>query len=289
MYQLIDGKLLAQKTREKLKKKVEDLKAINIVPKLAVILVGNDPASKVYVRNKSKACQEVGIEYEEILLDENTTMDKLLSIIKKLNDRKDINGILLQSPIPKGLNIQEAFNLIDYRKDVDGFNPINIGKLLTGQDCFISCTPFGIMKMFEEYNIDLTGKNAVVIGRSNIVGKPMAQCLLNKNATVTICHSKTKNIGKITKNADIIVSAVGKINMVTKEMVKPGAVVIDVGMNRNEEGKLVGDVDFENVSKVSSYITPVPGGVGPMTIAMLLNNVVKATKLQNNNCNVNTI
>ena len=282
MYQLIDGKLLAQKTREKLKKEVEDLKAINIVPKLAVILVGNDPASKVYVRNKSKACQEVGIEYEEILLDENTTMDKLLSIIKKLNDRKDINGILLQSTIPKGINIQEAFNLIDYRKDVDGFNPINIGKLLTGQDCFISCTPFGIMKMFEEYNIDLTGKNAVVIGRSNIVGKPMAQCLLNKNATVTICHSKTKNIGKITKNADIIVSAVGKINMVTKEMVKPGAVVIDVGMNRNEEGKLVGDVDFENVSKVSSYITPVPGGVGPMTIAMLLNNVVKATKLQNN-------
>lgn len=282
MYQLIDGKLLAQKTREKLKREVEDLKAINIVPKLAVILVGNDPASKVYVRNKSKACQEVGIEYEEILLDENTTMDKLLSIIKKLNDRKDINGILLQSPIPKGLNIQEAFNLIDYRKDVDGFNPINIGKLLTGQDCFISCTPFGIMKMFEEYNINLTGKNAVVIGRSNIVGKPMAQCLLNKNATVTICHSKTKNIGKITKNADIIVSAVGKINMVTKEMVKPGAVVIDVGMNRNEEGKLVGDVDFENVSKVSSYITPVPGGVGPMTIAMLLNNVVKATKLQNN-------
>ncbi len=282
MYQLIYGKLLAQKTREKLKKEVEDLKAINIVPKLAVILVGNDPASKVYVRNKSKACQEVGIEYEEILLDENTTMDKLLSIIKKLNDRKDINGILLQSPIPKGLNIQEAFNLIDYRKDVDGFNPINIGKLLTGQDCFISCTPFGIMKMFEEYNINLTGKNAVVIGRSNIVGKPMAQCLLNKNATVTICHSKTKNIGKITKTADIIVSAVGKINMVTKEMVKPGAVVIDVGMNRNEEGKLVGDVDFENVSKVSSYITPVPGGVGPMTIAMLLNNVVKATKLQNN-------
>lgn len=282
MYQLIDGKLLAQKTREKLKKEVEDLKAINIVPKLAVILVGNDPASKVYVRNKSKACQEVGIEYEEILLDENTTMDKLLSIIKELNDRKDINGILLQSPIPKGLNIQEAFNLIDYRKDVDGFNPINIGKLMTVQDCFISCTPFGIMKMFEEYNIDLTGKNAVVIGRSNIVGKPMAQCLLNKNATVTICHSKTKNIGEITKNADIIVSAVGKINMVTKEMVKPGAVVIDVGMNRNEEGKLVGDVDFENVSKVSSYITPVPGGVGPMTIAMLLNNVVKATKLQNN-------
>ena len=282
MYQLIDGKLLAQKTREKLKKEVEDLKAINIVPKLAVILVGNDPASKVYVRNKSKACQEVGIEYEEILLDENTTMDKLLSIIKELNDRKDINGILLQSPIPKGLNIQEAFNLIDYRKDVDGFNPINIGKLMTVQDGFISCTPFGIMKMFEEYNIDLPGKNAVVIGRSNIVGKPMAQCLLNKNATVTICHSKTKNIGEITKNADIIVSAVGKINMVTKEMVKPGAVVIDVGMNRNEEGKLVGDVDFENVSKVSSYITPVPGGVGPMTIAMLLNNVVKATKLQNN-------
>lgn len=283
MYQLIDGKLLAQKTREKLKKEVEDLKAINIVPKLAVILVGNDPASKVYVRNKSKACQEVGIEYEEILLDENTTMDKLLSIIKKLNDRKDINGILLQSPIPKGLNIQEAFNLIDYRKDVDGFNPINIGKLLTGQDCFISCTPFGIMKMFEEYNINLTGKNAVVIGRSNIVGKPMSHCLLNKNATVTICHSRTKNLAEITKRADILVAAIGKAEFVKADMVKEGAVVIDVGINRTEEGKLKGDVDFENVSKKASYITPVPGGVGPMTIAMLMNNVVKAAKMQNKN------
>lgn len=281
MYQLIDGKLLAQKTREKLKKEVEDLKAINIVPKLAVILVGNDPASKVYVRNKSKACQEVGIEYEEILLDENTTMDKLLSIIKELNDRKDINGILLQSPIPKGLNIQEAFNLIDYRKDVDGFNPINIGKLMTVQDCFISCTPFGIMKMFEEYNIDLTGKNAVVIGRSNIVGKPMSHCLLNKNATVTICHSRTKNLAEITKRADILVAAIGKAEFVKADMVKEGVVVIDVGINRTEEGKLKGDVDFENVSKKASYITPVPGGVGPMTIAMLMNNVVKAAKMQN--------
>ena len=276
MYQLIDGKLLAQKTREKLKKEVEDLKAINIVPKLAVILVGNDPASKVYVRNKSKACQEVGIEYEEILLDENTTMDKLLSIIKKLNDRKDINGILLQSPIPKGLNIQEAFNLIDYRKDVDGFNPINIGKLLTGQDCFISCTPFGIMKMFEEYNINLTGKNAVVIGRSNIVGKPMAILMLRENATVTVTHSKTRNLKEICKEADILIVAIGKKEFIDASYVKDGAVVIDVGIHRDENNKLSGDVKFDEVEQLCSAITPVPGGVGPMTIAMLMSNCVES-------------
>ena len=243
--------------------------------------MGDDSASKVYIKNKSKACDDVGIEFEEILLDSNTTMDKLLDVIEKLNLRKDINGILLQSPIPKGLNIQEAFEKIDYRKDVDGFNPVNVGKLMIGQDGFIPCTPYGIIKMLEQYNIPVEGKHAVIIGRSNIVGKPLSQCLLNKHATVTICHSKTQNIKEITKNADILISAVGKLNMVTDDMVKDGAVVIDVGMNRREDGKLTGDVDFENVKKKTSYITPVPGGVGPMTIAMLMNNVIKATKQQN--------
>ncbi len=282
MYQIIDGKELAKKIRGNLKIENEKLIQKGIQAKLAVILVGNDSASKIYVKNKSKACVDVGIEFEEILLDESTTMQKLLDIIDKLNNRKDINGILLQSPIPKGLNIQEAFEEIDYRKDVDGFNPINVGKLMIGQDCFVSCTPFGIIKMLEEYNIPIEGKHAVVIGRSNIVGKPLSQCLLNKNATVTICHSRTKNLAEYTKTADILISAVGKVNLVTKDMVKDGATVIDVGMNRDEKGKLVGDVDFENVKEKAAYITPVPGGVGPMTIAMLMNNVIKACKKQNN-------
>lgn len=280
MYQILDGKELARKIREELKLKVDKLKENGIVPKLAVILVGDDSASKVYVKNKSKACQDVGVEFEEILLDENTSMERLLEIIEKLNNREDINGILLQSPIPKGLNIQEAFEKIHCKKDVDGFNPVNVGKLMIGEDTFISCTPYGIIKMLEAYNIEIEGKHAAVIGRSNIVGKPLAQCLLQKNATVTICHSKTKNIAEITKTADILISAVGKTNMVTADMVKDGAVVIDVGMNRNEAGKLVGDVDFENVKQKVSYITPVPGGVGPMTIAMLMNNVIKATEEQ---------
>ena len=233
MCKLINGKELAAQIRAELRIKNEELKKKKIQAKLAVILVGNDNASKVYVKNKSKACEDVGIEYEEILLDESTTMDKLLKIIDKLNERSDINGILLQSPIPKGLDIQKAFNRIKEEKDVDGFNPINAGKLSTGQDCFIPCTPLGIIKMLEKYNIEIAGKNAVVIGRSNIVGKPLAQCLLNKNATVTVCHSKTKNIKEITKQADILISAVGKLNMVTQDCIKDGAVVIDVGMNRN--------------------------------------------------------
>lgn len=281
MYQLIDGKELSKKIREELKLETDKLKEKKIIPKLAVILVGDNSASKVYIKNKSKACNDVGVEFEEIILDNNTSMEKLLSIIDELNVRRDINGILLQSPIPEGLNIQEAFERINYKKDVDGFNPINVGKLMIGQDTFISCTPYGIIKMLEAYNIEIQGKHAVVIGRSNIVGKPLSQCLLNKNATVTICHSKTKNIKEIAKTADILISAVGKINMVTADMVKDGAVVIDVGMNRNDDGKLVGDVDFEKVKERASYITPVPGGVGPMTIAMLMNNVIKATKLQN--------
>ena len=282
MYQLIDGKELSKRIKEELKIEADKLKEKGIIPKLAVILVGDDSASKVYVRNKSKACNEVGVEFEEILLNSNTSMEKLLSIIDELNNRKDINGILLQSPIPKGLNIQEAFERIKWEKDVDGFNPINVGRLMIGQDTFISCTPYGIIKMLEACNIEIQGKNAVIIGRSNIVGKPLMQCLLNKNATVTICHSKTKNIKEITRTADILISAVGKINIVTADMVKDGAVVIDVGMNKNDKGKLVGDVDFEKVKEKASYITPVPGGVGPMTIAMLMNNVIKATKLQNN-------
>lgn len=278
MATIINGKELAAKIRANLKLEVENLKKQGINPKLAVIMVGNDKASSVYVRNKSKACNEIGISFEEFLLKEETTREELLNLIEELNNRKDINGILLQSPIPKHLDIREAFNAINYKKDVDGFHPINVGKLAIGEESFVSCTPSGVMKMLEEYKIEVQGKNAVVIGRSNIVGKPLAQLLLNANATVTICHSKTQNISEITKQADILIAALGKPKFVTEEMVKEGAVVIDVGINRNEEGKLVGDVDFENVEKKASYITPVPGGVGPMTIAMLMTNVVKAAK-----------
>ena len=280
MATLIDGKELSKKIRSELKLESEKLKKEGINPKLAVILVGNDPASKVYVRNKSRACEEVGIEYEEFLLDETISQEELINLIEELNNRKDIHGILLQSPIPKNLNINEAFEKISYKKDVDGFNPINVGKLSIGQDAFISCTPFGVIKMFEEYNIDLEGKEVVILGRSNIVGKPLIQCCLNKNATVTVCHSRTKNLSEITKRADVVISAIGKSKFVKKEMIKDGAVIIDVGINRGEDGKLTGDVDFENVKEIASYITPVPGGVGPMTITMLMNNVIKAAKNQ---------
>lgn len=275
---ILDGKETAKKTRENLKGKVAELKERNIKPKLAVIMIGDDNASKIYVRNKSKACEELGIDYEEINMGEDTTQEQLLDTIKKLNNRNDIHGILLQSPVPKGLDINEAFRTIIPEKDVDGFNPINVGKLALGQETFVSCTPFGIIKLLEEYNIPIEGKNAVIIGRSNIVGKPMLHCLLNKNATVTICHSKTKNLEEITRKADILIVAIGKTKFVTQDMVKPGAVVVDVGINRNEQGKVCGDVDFENVEKIASYITPVPGGVGPMTIAMLMTNVIKAAK-----------
>lgn len=277
MAQIIDGKELARTTRQNVKQEVEKLKEKGINPKLAVIMVGDNPASKIYVRNKSRACDETGILYEEHLLPETTTMEELLQLIDTLNQREEVHGILLQSPLPKGLDINQAFARIDSKKDVDGFHPINVGKLALGQDTFVSCTPYGVMRMLETYHIDVEGKNAVVIGRSNIVGKPMAQCLLQKNATVTICHSKTRNIGEIIKRADIIVAALGKAKFVTADMVKDGAVVIDVGMNRTEEG-LLGDVDFKEVEKKASYITPVPGGVGPMTIAMLMENVTKAAK-----------
>ena len=278
MANILDGKLTAQKIRSKLKEKVDTLKNSGITPKLAVIMVGEDIGSKIYVKNKSKACEEIGIEYEEYLLKEETSMEELLNLITELNDRDDVHGILLQSPIPKNLDINKAFEKISPNKDVDGFHPVNVGKLALNKDTFVSCTPYGIMKIFEEYNIDLTGKDVVIIGRSNIVGKPLIQCTLNKNATVTVCHSKTKNLSEHTKRADILISAIGKPQFITADMVKPGSVVIDVGINRTEQGKIVGDVDFENIEKKVEYITPVPGGVGPMTIAMLMNNVIKATR-----------
>ena len=276
--EITDGKELAGTIRTELKQEVENIKKKGVQPKLAVIMVGEDKASAVYVRNKSKACNEVGVEYEEFLLPTETTMDKLLGLIETLNQDTNIDGILLQSPIPKHLDIDEAFRAIDPGKDVDGFHPVNVGKLSLNQDCFVSCTPFGIIKMLETYHVPIEGKHAVIIGRSNIVGKPLIQCLLNKNATVTICHSKTQNLEEVTKQADILIAAIGKPEFVTANMVKEGATVIDVGINRTEDGKLVGDVNFEEVSKQASYITPVPGGVGPMTVAMLMTNVVKAAK-----------
>lgn len=280
MATIIDGKELAKKIRSNLKIDCEEIKKMGISPKLAVILVGDDKASKVYVKNKNKACEDVGIEFEEHILEADITQKQLIELIEELNNRKDIHGILLQSPIPNHLDINEAFRKISPDKDVDGFNPISVGKLSLNQDTFVSCTPYGIMKMFEEYNIDLEGKDLVIVGRSNIVGKPLIQCCLNKNATVTVCHSRTKNLKEHTKRADIVIAAIGKSKFITEDMVKEGAVVIDVGINRGDDGKLTGDVDFENLEKKVSYITPVPGGVGPMTIAMLMNNVIKATKNQ---------
>ena len=280
MAKIIDGKELAKKIRQNLKIECDELKEKGITPKLAVIMVGDNAASKVYVKNKSKACNEIGIEYQEYILGNETTQKELLDLIKELNKKEEINGILLQSPIPTQLNINEAFKTITYSKDVDGFTPSSVGKLCIGEEAFISCTPYGVMKMFEEYNIDLNGKDVVILGRSNIVGKPLIQCCLQKNATVTVCHSKTKNLKDHTKRADVIIAAIGQSKFVKEDMIKEGAVVIDVGINRSEDGKLTGDVDFENVQKKASYITPVPGGVGPMTIAMLMNNVIQATKEQ---------
>ena len=280
MAEILNGKELAKKIRTNVKVEVEELKKQKKYPKLAVIMVGNDQASSIYVKNKSKACDEIGIDFEEYLLPEETTMQELLSLITKLNEEKEIKGILLQSPIPAHLDIQKAFETINPKKDVDGFHPISVGQACIGQDTFIPCTPLGIVRLLEEYKIPIEGKNVVILGRSNIVGKPLMQCMLKKNATVTICHSKTRNIQEITKQADILIVAIGKPKFITEEMVKENAVVIDVGMNRLENGKLCGDIDFEGVEKKVSYITPVPGGVGPMTIAMLMQNVVKATKME---------
>ena len=273
---IIDGKKIAAELREQLKVKIKQFpREIG----LAVVIVGDDPASQIYVRNKVKACESVGIRSSVFELCKNTTQQALEDLLEKLANDNKVDGILLQLPLPKAFDTEAAMAKIPPEKDVDGFSALDLGNLVLNKAHFVACTPLGIMKMFEYENIDLTGKHAVVLGRSDTVGKPMAMLLLNANATVTICHSKTKNLTDICKTADILVSAVGKANFVTKEMVKEGAVVIDVGMNRNEQGKLCGDVDFEGVLEKVSYITPVPGGVGPMTITMLLYNTVKAAEL----------
>lgn len=279
--QIIDGKAISAKTKEELKTEVSALKDKGVSVGLAVIIVGDDPASRVYVNNKKKACEQLGIYSEEYALPKETDMDSLLGLIKELNTRKDINGILCQLPLPAHLDEKAVINAISAEKDVDAFHPINVGKIMIGDYDFLPCTPAGVMRLLDESGVDIEGKNCVVIGRSNIVGKPMAMLLLHRNATVTICHSKTKNLSEITSKADILVAAVGRANFVTPDMVKEGAVVIDVGMNRPADGKLCGDVDFAAVSEKCSLITPVPGGVGPMTIAMLMANTVTAAKKQN--------
>ena len=276
MYQIIDGKKVSQKVKDELKIKVEKLKESGIFPGLAVIIVGNDSASRVYVNNKKKACEYIGIRSEEYALPEETTEEELLALVKKLNEKKDIHGILCQLPLPKHINEETILNSIDPKKDVDAFHPVNVGKIMIGNFDFLPCTPAGVMELIEETGIDLTGKQCVVVGRSNIVGKPQAMLLLHKNATVTICHSKTKDLKEVCKTADILVVAVGRAKMVDESYIKEGAVVIDVGMDRDENGKLCGDVDFESACKKASYITPVPGGVGPMTIATLMKNAVTA-------------
>lgn len=273
---LLDGKKLSLKIKDELKLKTKEYVDIyNITPKLVIIMVGNNPASQIYVRNKIKSATYCGINAELIKLEENITNEELIDVVEKLNIDNSVHGIIVQLPLPKHMNEAMIINTVKAEKDVDGFGIINKGKLFSGIKCLVSATPSGIMKLFEEYNIDLTGKNAVVIGRSNIVGKPMSMLLLNANATVTITHSKTKNLSEITKNADIIVAAVGKANFVTSDMVKEGAIIIDVGINRIDD-KIYGDVDFENVKEKASYITPVPGGVGPLTIVSLLENTLKA-------------
>lgn len=278
MAQLINGKEIGQQIRKEIAERVVELKEKGVTPGLAVILVGEDPASQTYVRNKHRSCQEIGIYSEVIKLPENTTEEELLQQIQTLNERKDIHGILVQLPLPKHINEDHVIAAISPEKDVDGFSPVSVGKMMLGQDTFLPCTPFGVMKLLEYSGIDIAGKHAVVVGRSHIVGKPMGQLLLQKDATVTYTHSKTKDLPSITKQADILVAAVGRPKFITKEHVKPGAVVIDVGINRDENNKLVGDVDFEEVEPISSYITPVPGGVGPMTITMLLYNTVKSAE-----------
>lgn len=280
MYKIIDGKIISGSVKDRVAKEVADLKQKGITTGLAVIIVGEDPASKVYVANKKKACEALGIISEEYALPENTTQEELLALIDTLNKKKSINGILCQLPLPKHLNEDEVINAILPEKDVDAFHPQNVGKIMLGDYDFVPCTPAGIMEMLDYEGIDITGKNCVVIGRSNIVGKPMGMLLLHKNATITICHSKTKNLKEICASADILVAAVGRPNFVTCDMVKENAVVIDVGINR-VDGKLVGDVDFNDVKDKCSAITPVPGGVGPMTIAMLMQNTVTAAKKQN--------
>lgn len=276
--EILNGKMLAQELRMKMKDEVNALKAEGIVPHLTVILIGDDPASKSYVNGKKKASSEIGMGSDVILLPESTSEKELLDLIDKLNQNENVHGILVQLPLPEHISEQKVIESISPAKDVDGFHPVNVGRMVTGKQAFLSCTPLGIITMLKENNIEIPGKHAVIVGRSNIVGKPVGQLLLNENATVTYCHSKTTDLKHFTKQADILVVAVGKQHAIGPDFVKEGAVVIDVGINRMSNGKLTGDVDFEAVKDKASFITPVPRGVGPMTIAMLLKNTIQAAK-----------
>ena len=280
MYKIIDGKAVSAYVKEQVKNEVAELAKSGSVPALAVIIVGDDPASKVYVGNKKKACEMTGMRSVEYALPAETTEEELLELIGKLNNDKEINGILCQLPVPKHINEEKIIDAIAPEKDVDGFSAVNVGKIWLGKYEISPCTPMGVIELLDYYDIPLEGKNCVIVGRSNIVGKPMAALLLERNATVTVCHSRTKDLASFTKNADVIVAAVGRANFITADMVKEGAVVVDVGINRLDSGKLCGDVDFENVKEKASYITPVPGGCGPMTIAVLMKNTLVAYKNQ---------
>ena len=278
MATIMDGKALSLKLKEQMKQRIAQLKQQGINPKLVVVLVGDNSASQVYVRNKHKSCGEVGIESEVVTMPEQTTQQELLEVVERLNQDETVDGILVQLPLPKQIDEKTVLRSILPEKDVDGFHPVNVGLLSIGDECFAPATPSGIIAMFQEYGIDIAGKNCVVIGRSNIVGKPMAALLLKNNATVTICHSKTEDLASYTRRADVVIVATGRRHTLTAEMVKEGAVVVDVGMNRNEQGKLCGDVDYEEVKEKASFITPVPGGVGPMTITELLENTIQAAQ-----------
>ena len=284
MADIVSGKVVSAKVREKIKGDVASFyKKHGRAPGLAVIMVGNNPASAVYVRNKHKACLEVGITSYEITFDENISEEELLAKIRELNADSSVDGILVQLPLPKHISEERVIETISSVKDVDAFHPENVGKIMIGNYTFLPCTPAGVIELLEHYNVQVEGKKCVIIGRSNIVGKPMAHLLLERNGTVTVCHSRTRELREIAKEADILVVAIGRANFVTADMVKPGAVVIDVGINRLSDGKLAGDVDFSSVEPVASLITPVPGGVGPMTITMLLKNTLSAAKMHENN------
>lgn len=278
---LIDGKEISAKVKAEAAKEASALSKRGITPTIAVILVGDNSASKVYVRNKIRACEQTGIRSEKYELPQTASQQELLEVIQELSDRKDVHGILVQLPLPEQIDEKAIIRAIPSEKDVDGFHPENVGRLVTGGHQLAPCTPAGIIRLLEETGTEIQGKHCVIIGRSNIVGKPMALLVLEKNATVTICHSRTKDLAQLTRQADILIAAVGKPKFVTADMVKEGAVVIDVGMDHDENGKLCGDVDFEQVKDKCSFITPVPGGVGPMTVAMLMKNTILAAKLQN--------
>ena len=281
-YQLLDGKAVSAQMKKEMAEEVAQIKAAGgKIPHLAAILVGHDGGSETYVASKVKTCEEIGFKSTLIRYEDDVTEEELLRRVDELNNDPDVDGFIVQLPLPKHISEQKIIEAIDYRKDVDGFHPINVGRMSIGLPCFVSATPAGILELLKRYEIETSGKHCVVLGRSNIVGKPMAMLLLHENGTVTICHSHTKNLKEICKTADILVVAVGKAKFVTGDMVKPGAVVIDVGMNRDENGKLCGDVDYESAEAVAGYLTPVPGGVGPMTITMLMKNAVTAAKIQN--------